>query len=1007
MVYLDSDRSDRWTSQCCDAKPEANTKRPQEIQATGHGHSSMISSNTRNNTKNYHQEHLIGIDSGPPKRLGQITRTNSSSSSRDSYKDTLKWWQRKRTHVALLGLAIAVVNCYAQATFCIAIVEMVLPADYVSPQLESSSALVGAAIAPPRPIFEANGTNKLPVLIEDQSCPIEFKYRNYYDGWRFESTDGELNNSTLNQPVVSQSQSSSGQHQLDTSNRFDWDSSQQGLLLGAFAIGMAPLQIIGGRLAEIYGSKWVLLLGCVGTGLTNLAIPHLAHFSFLLLLADRVLMGVAQAGMEPGLMCLLSDWLTPQEASFFISMLLFAMCLGVFLGSLCSGFILALGYGWPLTYYVCAALNLLVGLTWYVYADSWPRASKHISKEELLYIEAEQGKAAATANTPTETTHRKEALPMNSSDSFDLTDDCATTTTTTTASIDSNCKQSNISSADSSEQDLDKLRAAKVAEEPPQAPWLNILSSRAVWAFIICKISIRWCADVIANELPTYLANVLHLSIKINGLLNSASSVLFAISSFSAGWLASRLFAGIVSRANQYNRSASELNRSKTNLRKTFQSIASFGTAGCLMLMTRYDCDIPISMSCLLALSCFLVMGTGGELQIAYDMTSRYPGTLHGLACTLSVSGWLAPPLYGLVLGDQPSSRSRWSIVWYSTAAINLLGGLAFVLFADASPQDFDTPTKKKHNKDHHDHLDGRSSKQQEAPSDGGYINGTLNASSCESSPKSTHHHQSSADPIPSNNYNNKLNPLEDSMGFDCGKLIKCRQLESSFVQPKAFRMAGYCLDSPLRLEANDLIYPYDEKQTIQSPTGSQEAASNDNNNNNNNNNDSSRPNGSAWSWLANLTLRTDRVAKAAKGQIKDHWEVPPGSISGAANEPAIETVNQSGGFHDGGCRGTRFGHLGEKVGGSNGLVASPSEAEDRPSVGESEARRRRQTGGGGLSLAVHHHHHDELACESAATGPPAAAAYRAGAGGTEPKQGPLLTVTPAEAARQETITHL
>lgn len=214
----------------------------------------------------------------------------------------------------------------------------------------------------------------------------------------------------------------------------------------------------------------------------------------------------------------------------------------------------------------------------------------------------------------------------------------------------------------------------------------------------------RWTADTLALVLPMYLANVLHLSIELNGYINALSTALFALFSFLAAYAFSE-----ISKSNNENnnnnhndntiskqRKFNLRNLSKTNLRKIAQSIASFGSAIAIFLMCKYACNLPFSISMLLVVSCCLVMGTGGELQIPYDMTAIYPGTLHGLACALSISGWLAPSLIGLSLGQQQNSLFIWSLVWYITATINFIGGLVFVLFADASPREFRTKIKRK-----------------------------------------------------------------------------------------------------------------------------------------------------------------------------------------------------------------------------------------------------------------------------------------------------------------------
>lgn len=779
--------------------------------------------------------------------------------------------------IALLGLTIAVVNCYAQATFCISIVEMVLPSDYVFKGESGDNSVVKVVVAGSTGVAVSTQQNNNSDDQEtiDHSCPVEYRYRDYYDSWRF-STPESSKNSTVQQQAISRASSSDSS--IDTSNRFDWDASRQGLLLGAFAIGTAPLQILGGRLAEIHGAKWVLLAGCVGTALTNLTIPFLAHFSFTMLILNRITMGVAQAGMEPGLMCLLAEWLTPAETGFFISMLLFAICIGFFLGSLCSSFLLTLGYGWPITYYVAGGMNLVVAIIWFVYANSRPGESRLISAEELKYIETEQQFVKSMEEKDEKTNNND--LTTNQSNLMhpNISSKTKTKTKTSTTIIIGNPPETpspnsnfskqlnptqkniisttatlNISNDNSTNKD--KMTLAK-----GQAPWNNILRTPSVWAFIVCKISIRWCADVLAIELPTYLANVLHLSIKLNGILNSVSSALFAICSFITGYLVNELLKDTNQRSSGDIGYLGEVNNnkgsvvvstsvvfgkrkqqgmSKTNLRKLMQSIASFGSAICVFLMTQYDCNIIFSMSMLLILSCCLVMGTGGELQIPYDMTSRYPGTLHGMACTLSVSGWLAPPLIGLILGDQPSSRYRWSLVWYLTALINLVGGLVFVLFADASPRDFDhqeserrrsegeSISRRKIKEDEKSRAskkfqdlrqfgveDKTISIEQEVESDRGRHMMSYYNIACKSSdtspprkrPSELQRRRAAKEEEEEEEEQRQQQDLSWSSYFD-RDLIKIRQIEDSFIKP------GYLNNFDSIAQTQTMIFPYHTSQ--------------------------------------------------------------------------------------------------------------------------------------------------------------------------------------------------
>ena len=46
-------------------------------------------------------------------------------------------------------------------------------------------------------------------------------------------------------------------YEADYGERMDWDSQFKGLVLSAFTYGYMSTQIIGGRLAEVYGVKKV------------------------------------------------------------------------------------------------------------------------------------------------------------------------------------------------------------------------------------------------------------------------------------------------------------------------------------------------------------------------------------------------------------------------------------------------------------------------------------------------------------------------------------------------------------------------------------------------------------------------------------------------------------------------------------------------------------------------------------------------------------------------------
>lgn len=72
---------------------------------------------------------------------------------------------------------------------------------------------------------------------------------------------------------------------------FEWSQSQQGIVLGSFAYGYVCLQIVGGRLAEKFGAKWIVATSLALSTILSCLQPVIARFSFVLLIISRVVLG--------------------------------------------------------------------------------------------------------------------------------------------------------------------------------------------------------------------------------------------------------------------------------------------------------------------------------------------------------------------------------------------------------------------------------------------------------------------------------------------------------------------------------------------------------------------------------------------------------------------------------------------------------------------------------------------------------------------------------------------
>lgn len=80
---------------------------------------------------------------------------------------------------------------------------------------------------------------------------------------------------------------------------FNWDSTQQGLIFGAFFYGYVLTQIPGGWVAENYGGTRMYGLGVLCTAILTMLTPVAASFGANAVVALRVLEGIGEVSVAP------------------------------------------------------------------------------------------------------------------------------------------------------------------------------------------------------------------------------------------------------------------------------------------------------------------------------------------------------------------------------------------------------------------------------------------------------------------------------------------------------------------------------------------------------------------------------------------------------------------------------------------------------------------------------------------------------------------------------------
>ncbi|KAL4708203.1 hypothetical protein ACJJTC_005345 [Scirpophaga incertulas] len=170
-------------------------------------------------------------------------------------------------------------------------------------------------------------------------------------------------------------------------NSFDWPIKTQGVILSSFMWGYIVMQFPGGELVNKFGAKSLVIMSNIVNSVMSIAIPIAAKLGgWKLVLACRIIQGVAQGTLIPCMHSFISKWAPLEERSRLGTFVYSGVQLGTAIQNIVSGYIIH-NLGWPAVFYV----NGIVGVVWVVlfaiFGANSPQESKWISKDEKLYIQ--------------------------------------------------------------------------------------------------------------------------------------------------------------------------------------------------------------------------------------------------------------------------------------------------------------------------------------------------------------------------------------------------------------------------------------------------------------------------------------------------------------------------------------------------------------------------------------------------------------------------------------------
>ncbi len=163
------------------------------------------------------------------------------------------------------------------------------------------------------------------------------------------------------------------------------DKTQQGLAGGIFFLGYLFLQIPGGHLAQRWSAKKFVGITILVWGVFAI-LSGLVH-TFTELLVVRFLLGVAEGGVWPAILVLISHWFPARERARAFGFWMMNIPISSIITAPLSGWILSIS-DWRMLFVVEGLFPFLIAapLWWLLVAD-YPARARWLSVSEREYIE--------------------------------------------------------------------------------------------------------------------------------------------------------------------------------------------------------------------------------------------------------------------------------------------------------------------------------------------------------------------------------------------------------------------------------------------------------------------------------------------------------------------------------------------------------------------------------------------------------------------------------------------
>ncbi|KAE9548267.1 hypothetical protein FO519_008515 [Halicephalobus sp. NKZ332] len=203
-----------------------------------------------------------------------------------------------------------------------------------------------------------------------------------------------------------------------------------------------------------------------------------------------------------------------------------------------------------------------------------------------------------------------------------------------------------------------------------------VLTSGAYWASTVAQLSVAFSVALMQLYLPSFLKQVLKVSLKTNGLFAFLPFLMQIVSK------------NVVGNVGDFFKKKRLL--TNTQVVKLVQVLGNIGTGSCFLILALFiDCDTMVLAIIVLAIyGCFISCGTLGYYTSQLSIAPRFSSTISALSVFVGAFTHANVPIVVGFLNEN-ETRAEWRRIWFTGAFLHCFSAIVFSIFGSADVQEW------------------------------------------------------------------------------------------------------------------------------------------------------------------------------------------------------------------------------------------------------------------------------------------------------------------------------